>query len=78
MGRTQAVVLEGDSPEEVPDNSGMSQDSVLGSHLFLLYINDLPQDIKSQVRFFTVRNDSYSKTYQADLDRLEIGNEPGT
>ena len=51
-GRYQKVVLDGQSSDPVVVLSGVPQVSVLGPVLFLIFINDLPDNIRSSVRLF--------------------------
>ena len=50
--RQQRVVVDGENSDSVPVISGVPLGSVLGPVLFLAYINDLPQDVVSQVHLF--------------------------
>ena len=55
--RTQWVVINGECSSIAEVKSGVPQGTVLGPLLFLVYINDLPERVKSTLRLFA--DDSY-------------------
>ena len=59
--RRLRVVLDGESSEEYPVNAGVSQGSILGPTLFLLYINDLPDDVICNIAINADDTTLYSK-----------------
>ena len=63
--RQLRVVLDGKSSEEYPVNAGVPQGSILGRALFLLYINDLPDDVICNIAIYADDTTLYSKCDQA-------------
>ena len=71
------MVLDGKSSQEYPVNAGVPQDSILSPTLFLLDINDLPDDVICDIAIYADDTTFYSKCDQAsDLSQqLELASE---
>ena len=59
------MVLGGKSSQEYSVNSGVPQGSILGPTLFLLYINDLHDDVICDIAIYADDITLYSKCDQA-------------
>ena len=75
--RQLQVVLDGKSSQEYPVNAGVPQSSILGPALFLLYINDLPDDVVCDIAIYADDTTLCSKCNRAsDLwQQLELASE---
>ena len=77
--RQQTVIFERRSSTSVSVSSGVPQGTVLAPLLFLLYMNDLPDNINSTVRLLAddallygvISNDADGEQIQNDLIRLQ-------
>ena len=66
--------MDGKSSQDYPVNTGVPQGSILGPRLFLLYINELPDDVICDISIYADDTTLYSKCDQAsDLwQKLEL------
>ena len=71
------MVLDGKSLQEYPVNAAVPQDCILGPTLFLLYINDLPDDVICDIAIYVDDTTLYSKCdHASDLwQQLELASE---
>ena len=75
-GRKQRVVLPSASSSWTSAKAGVPQGSIFGHLLFLLYINDIVEDIDSSIRLFADDTSLYIIVYDpiqaAELINLDL------
>ena len=70
--RKQRVVLNGAFSEYSSIESGVPQGSILGPLLFLIYINDLEKNIKSNIKFFADDTMLFSIVKDPDISAKDL------
>ena len=75
LNRKQRVVLNGQSSEYANLYSGVPQGSVLGPLLFLIYINDLTENISSQMKLFADDSSLFVKVNDVDTTQRILEND---
>ena len=55
------MVLDGKSSQEYPVNTGVPQGPILSPTLFLLYVNDLPDDVICDIAIYVDNTSLCSK-----------------
>ena len=64
--RKQRLVLNGQNSSWTNVHMGVPQGSTLGSLLFLIYINDLADDLSSNVNFFAADTSLFSVVHDVN------------
>ena len=73
--RKQRVVINGSESEWGDIDAGVPQGSVLGPLLFLIYINDLENGIKSEIKFFADDTSLFSVVRDANISADDLNHD---
>ena len=78
QNRKQRVVLNGQSSPWLDINAGVPQGSVLGPLLFLIYINDLPENLVSVAKLFADDTSIFSTVSDINKSTEELNRDLST
>ena len=73
--RRQRVVLNGQSSSWLSIRAGVKQGSVLGPLFFIIYINDLPEGLNSEVKLFADDTSIFSIVYCVNTSALTVNSD---
>ena len=73
--RKQRVVLNGQCSSWVDIRAGVLQGSILGHLLFLIYVNDLPNGLKSEYKLFADDTSLFSVAHDLNTSASDINND---
>ena len=76
--RHQRIVLNGQLSDLAPILAGVSQGSVLGPLLFLIYINDLPENLDSLIKLFADDTSWFSTVHDPNHSAKVLSDELNT
>ena len=68
--RFQRVLLNGQTSEWLPVKTGVPQGSILGPLFFLIYINDLSDDLVSTVKLFADDTSLFSVVHDSNISAI--------
>ena len=73
--RKQSVVFNGQVSAWASVNAGVTQGSILGTLLFLIYINDLSDNLSSNIKLFADNTSLFSVTHDVNVSAKELNDD---